>query len=249
MDSLKLLIADGNEEFRLALEDALRGSYYVRSCQDGKAALELLRSFHPDVFVLDLMLPALDGISLLHSAAASGIYPMVLATSRFVNDYVMHAATKLGVGYVMMKPCDIPATVDRIRDLSQHLHPQVTYPDPATYLSNLLLSLGIPTKLRGYAYLLEAVPLLAKDSRQSFTKELYPAVSRLYDCEPGNVERSIRSAIHTAWERRDERVWQLHFPTGADGTVPRPTNAAFISRLADSLRRSQNPDALHTSRD
>lgn len=246
MDSLKLLIADGNEEFRLALEDALRGTYNVRSCLDGKAALELLRTFHPDILVMDLMLPALDGISLLHSAAASGIYPMVLATSRFVNDYVMQAATRLGVGYIMMKPCDIPATVDRIGDLSQQLLPQVTHPDANTCISNLLLSLGIPTKLRGYAYLREAIPLLEKDPRQSFTKELYPAVSRLCGCEPGNVERSIRSAIHTAWNRRDDRIWKLYFPPGADGIIPRPTNAEFISRLANNLHHSLNPNPVHT---
>lgn len=236
MDALKLLIADGNEEFRLALAEALQGAYYVRCCQTGKEALELLRAYSPDVLVLDLMLPELDGISLLQAAVAAGIRPMVLATTPFLNPYVLEASEKLGVGYMMRKPCDIRATVARISDLSQRLLPPlISQPDPRTHVSNLLLSLGIPTKLHGYAYLREAILLMAKDPGQSITKELYPRVSALCRCEPKHVERSSRNAIESAWTHRDDRIWQLYFPPGPDGIIPRPSNGAFISRLADSL--------------
>lgn len=239
MDALKLLIADGNEEFRLALAQALQGAYYVRSCESGKDALELLRSYGPDVFVLDLMLPELDGISLLQSAAAAGIRPMVLATTPFLTDYVLDAAQKLGIGYMMRKPCDIRATVARIRDLSQRLAPPpVSQPDPRTNVTNLLLSLGIPTKLHGYAYLREAILLMSRDPGQSITKELYPMVAELCGCNPKHVERSSRNAIEAAWRHRDDRIWQLYFQPGPNGIIPRPTNGTFISRLADSLQLS-----------
>ena len=241
MDALKLLIADGNEEFRQALAEELQGAYYVRCCGDGKEALSLLRSFGPEILVLDLMLPGLDGISLLQSAAASGLRPMVLVTSRFYNDYVHEAMEELGVGYLIRKPCDIPATASRIADLSRHIRPpQVSLPDPRTHVSNLLLSLGIPTKLRGYAYLREAILLMAKDPDQPITKELYPSVGSLCGCKGTHVERSIRSAIETAWKQQDSRIWQLYFRTGPDGVIPRPSNAAFISRLADALRLNQD---------
>ena len=148
MDAMKLLIADGNEEFRRALAAELQGAYHVRCCGDGKEALSLLRSFVPDVLVLDLMLPELDGISLLQSAASAGLCPMVLVTSRFYNDYILGALGELSVGYMMRKPCDIPATAARIGDLSRHIRaPLVTPPDPQTQVTNLLLSLNIPSKL------------------------------------------------------------------------------------------------------
>ena len=239
MDALKLLIADGNEEFRLALAQALQGAYYVRSCETGKEALSLLRSYCPDVFVLDLMLPELDGISLLQAAIAAGIRPMVLATTPFLNDYVLESAQKLGVGYMIRKPCDIQATMARIQDLSQRLAaPPVTQPDPRTTVTNLLLSLGIPTKLHGYGYLREAILLMARDPGQSITKELYPKVASLCGCDPKHVERSSRNAIQSAWLHRDDRIWQLYFQAGPDGIIPRPSNGTFISRLADSLRLS-----------
>lgn len=245
MDTLKLLIADGNEEFRLALADALQGAYRVRCCCDGKQALELLRSYRPDVFVLDLMLPELDGISLLQMAVKEHICPMVLATTRFQSDYILESIDRLGVGYLMLKPCDIRATAARVGDLSRKLNPpSVTQPDPRAFVSSLLLSLGIPTKLRGYAYLREAVLLMVKDPGQSITKELYPAVGGLCGSNAIHVERSIRSAIASAWSRRDDRVWQMYFQACPDGSIPRPTNAAFISRLADSLNLSRENSAF-----
>lgn len=238
---LKLLIADGTDEFRLALADTLRGAYMVRSCQEGMETLRLLQSFKPDVLVLDLMMPGLDGITLLQKMAELELRPVVLATTRFANDYVLERTAQLGVGFVMVKPCDLRATAARIADLTQRVAPPaVTQLEPRTAASNLLLTLGIPTKLRGYACLREALLEAMRDPSQPVTKELYPAVAAVCGGNGVQVERSIRSAINAAWSHRDEQLWRLYFPPGPDGTVPRPTNAAFISRLADRLTLSRD---------
>ena len=234
-----MLIADASEEFGGALADMVRGAYILRSCRDGREALAILNSFRPDILVLDLMLPGLDGISILRQAAASGLRPMVLATSRYVSDYVVEAMSQLGVGYLMVKPCDVRATVARLGDLTQRLkQPLFTQPDPRTAVSNILLTLGVPTKLRGYTYLREAVLEKMRNPNQSITKELYPTVAALCCATPVQVERSIRSAIATAWTQRDEQVWQLYFSSHPEVRNLRPTNAAFISRLADSVALS-----------
>lgn len=239
MERMKLLIAEGTEDFRIALVESLRGAYRVRECGEGNEALELICSFKPDVVILDLMLPGLDGISILERAVASGVRPMVLATTRFISDYSLESAGRLGVGYVMRKPCDIRATMARLADLSQRIRqPVVSQPDPKVHVSNLLLALGIPTKLKGYNYLREAVLLMAKDPEQSITKELYPAVAAICGGDKRNVERSSRSAIEKAWLYRDEQVWRMYFPTEAGGQLRRPTNSEFITRLADTLQLS-----------
>lgn len=239
MNKLKLLIADGTEDFRLALTDALRGAYQIRQCVDGAQAKELLQSFKPDVLLLDLMLPGLDGISLLQWAVDMQIRPMVLATTRFANDYVMESVNRYGVGYLMVKPCDIRATVARLGDLSARIGaPVAVRPDPENYVSNLLLALGVPTKLRGFTYLREAVVLMEKNPTQSITKELYPEVAQRCLCEPMHVERSIRSAVYAAWQHRDEGLWRLYFSPDETGVIPRPTNGSFIIRLAAGLRDS-----------
>ena len=241
METLSLLIADASEEFRTALSDALQSSFRIHCCQTGKETLELLRSQTPDILVLDLMLPELDGISLLQYALDEGICPRTLATTRLLNDYVVESVTNLGVAYLMVKPCDIQATIRRIHDLSKHrqIRPMSSGPDPRTHVSNLLITLGISTKLRGYNNLREAILQMAKKPNQSITKELYPSVARISGNSASQVERSIRSAISSAWKSRDDAVWSQFFQPSANGRLSRPTNAVFISRLADRLTLDQ----------
>ncbi len=239
MQMLKLLIADGTEEFRIALAEQLAGSYVIRCCHQGKQALEMIGSFRPDVLVLDLMLPELDGISLLQQLAEQNIMPVVLATSRFTNDYVLEAATRFGVGYLMSKPCDIHATAARVRDLSARMQPvSLARPDNRTLITNALLSLGLPTKLRGYTYLREAIAELMENPGQMVTKELYPTVGKRCDASKDQVERSIRSAIAAAYKNRNEQVWRQFFGMNCQGELPRPTNGAFITTLATRLAQN-----------
>lgn len=245
MEKLKLLIAEGAEDFRLALADMLRGAYNIRHCADGNQAQALIHSFKPDVLVLDLMLPGLDGISLLQWAISAGHRPVVLATTRFVSDYVLESSDRLGVGYLMVKPCDVRATANRVGELSGRIHPpRAGGPDPKTRISNLLLALGVPAKLRGYSYLREAVILKAKEPGQSITKALYPTVAKICDCASIHVERSIRSAIAAAWENRDDQLWRMYFVPDSTGCMPRPTNGEFISRLADCLQTEPQQETL-----
>ena len=232
MEKMKMLIADPSEQFGKALADTLRGAYILRLSRDGWETMELVESFRPDILVIDLMLPGLDGISILRRTASAGQSPMVLAMSRYISDYVAESSAALGVGYLMRKPCDVRATAARISDLTQRLRqPLVAQPDPRTAVTNLLLALGVPTKLRGYACLREAILERMRDPGQSVTKELYPTVAAICGGTAVQVERSMRSAIAAAWARGDDQLWQLYFP----GEGERPTNTAFISRLADSV--------------
>ena len=236
MQKRKLLIAEESEELRGALADLFRGSCQVRCCADGSTAQRELLEFRPDVLVLDLMLPGYDGISLLQWSAEHGIRPMVLAITRFCSDYVAESAQRLGVGYLMLKPCSLSALAARVSDLNQRIRiaPELSA-DEGSRVSSLLLTLGIPPKLRGFAYLKEAVALYREDPLQSVTKLLYPEVAKRCGCAPMHVERSIRSAIEAGWKRRDDRVWRLYFQPDREGRIPRPSNGDFISRLADSL--------------
>ena len=227
----KLLIADCNEEYRAALTAALSSQYHVLSCRSGTEALVLLNQEQPDILVLDLMLPELDGLTLLERVTAKGNCPMVLAATPIFSDYVFSCSQRLGIEYLIRKPCAIEAIVCRVLDLSRRLKAPEPKVDPVNYITGLLLNLGISTKHDGFSYLREAVLLMAKDPAQSVTKMLYPEVARLCGCHKDNVERSIRTALDSAWKKRSQAAWQKYFPH-ADS---RPSNAVFISRLAEAL--------------
>ena len=236
MEMLKLLIADASEEFRQSLADQVRGAYRIRVCREGHQTLEALLSYKPDLVVLDMMLPGLDGVSILETVHHSGLHPIVLAVSKWNSDYTIRAASRYGVGYMMTKPCDVKAVAARLKDLAEQAAPaQIMTPEPRTVISNILLDLGFSTKLQGYGYLREAILEMTENPGQSVTKILYPTVGKTCGANRTQVERSIRSAINKAWEQRNEAMWKLYFPASSDGKVQRPTNAVFIAAVADRI--------------
>ena len=237
MEKTKILIADATEEFCRTLTQTLGNGYRIRCCRDGNGALQLLQTFRPDICVLDLMISGLDGITLLQKIAQRGLRPVVLATTRYISEYILASAERLNIGYLMVKPCDPAAVAARVADMAQQIRlPVFANPEPKTQVSNMLLSLGVPTKLRGYGYLREAVLLMSKQPSQSITKELYPAVASGFGATAVQVERSIRSAVKNSFQRQDESVWRMYFPAGEAGNTRPPTNSEMISCLADRLR-------------
>lgn len=240
MDTISLLIADSNEEFACSLSRRLQSTFRTSICHTGKDALRVLLKDTPDILVLDLSISELDGISLLYRAADSGVYPVIFASTPMINPYIIESMQLLKVEYLVLQPCDVHATADRIIDISKRLHRSESYaPDPKTHVSNILSSLGIPAKLRGYTYLRDAILLMVQTPMQSITKELYPSVGDLHDQTAQHVERSIRTAINKAWEHRDDRVWEHYFYGNTVKTGKRPSNAVFIKQLADRLSLDQ----------
>lgn len=237
MGKLQLLIADDADDFRLELESVLQNTYRVHCCRNGKDALEFVHQYQPDIVVLDLMLPNLDGISLLSCIAKYETRPKVLATTRYVTDYIIQTAQELNVDYVMRKPCDAQATAERIQDLSRRIQPRPEAQfDPAVFAAQMLSSLDIPAHLRGYRCLQHSITTKAARPDISLTKELYPIVGAPYNATAAQVERTMRSAIDCGWKRQNFEVWKTYFHAEADGTVARPTNGVFIARLAEVLR-------------
>lgn len=236
MEMLKLLIAESGEEFRETLAKQVRGTYRIRTCREGTEALDMILSFKPDLVVLDMMLPGLDGISIIEEAQRCGVRPLVLAVTKYPSDFMVASAVRLGIAYMMVKPCRIKAVIQRLQDLGQLLEePAAVRPEPRTAVSNALLALGISTKLRGYAYLREAILETMNHPGQTVTKELYPTVGKICDASKTQVERSIRSAICKAWEHRDEAVWRSWFQSQSGEIPVRPSNAVFITGIANRL--------------
>ena len=243
METRKLLVVDTSTSFCAELAEFLGGAYELRTCNDGLQARALLESFCPDILVTDLALPGLDGISLLKAASYAPKRPAMLVTTRFTSLYIEYAITEIGVDYLMVKPCDLRGLADRIHDLSQCEGGMIPMPCEKTSVSNMLAALNVQVKRKGHTYLETAIELYRKDPCQSVTKVLYPTVAKICGGSRDSVERAIRSAIHAAWNRRDEKVWRLYFPTCREGVVPRPSNTTFIATLADLLCKQERQQA------
>ena len=225
----KLLIAERDVPLRDGLVDLLRRQYDITLCSDGKTALELLETLRPKVAILDLALPELEGIYVLEQAAEF-LPPIVLCITDFCNDYVVQTIQDLGVDYIFRKPCQPRAIVTRLEHLSSHV-PGPGHPDLQTRTGEFLLSLHFSPKTDGFQYLKVSIPLFHQDTTQLLCKEIYGAIVSIYGLTGWKaVERSIRSAIHQAWQT-DPKTWGPYFP----GLNEAPTNKAFICRIAQIL--------------
>lgn len=244
MGDKKILIAESFVEFSEPLCDILEMHYDVCMCHSGLSVKGLLEDFLPDVLVMDLALPGLDGISLLKQICTMQVRPRILLTTCFMSPYVETVISGLGVDLVVLKPCKAEVLAERIEDLLEDEKPHLLMRlQSRSSVSSMLLELNIPSKRRGFVYLEKGIRQYLKQPGQALTKTLYPDLAREHCTQPEAVERAIRQVIHESWAKRDDRVWRMYFTPGREGIIPRPTNAEFISGLAERYKQTQQRQA------
>ena len=244
-----VFIADNSEEFCASLTAALnrsQGFRVVGTANDGEKALRMIPEMKPDVLVLDLMLSKRDGLGILKSLSTMERKPAVLATSGFVTDYVASAAAAAGVRYLMLKPCDCEAVVERLEELrgsanQPKAQPVLRRSDRAgieSMVTGIIHEIGVPAHIKGYQYLREAIIIAVNDMDviNAITKVLYPQVAKAFQTTPSRVERAIRHAIEVAWDRGDLDTLQRFFGYTVSNTKGKPTNSEFIALIADKLQ-------------
>lgn len=242
-----VFIADNSEEFCSQLTATLQkvqGFQIVGTANDGEQTLRSLAELRPDVLVLDMMLPKRDGISVLKALMAMEHRPAILATSGFITEFVASTAANLGVRYLMLKPCDITAVVERLDEMriGTEFRPSALRRNDKTgietMVTNIIHEIGVPAHIKGYQYLREAIIIAVNDMDviNAITKVLYPQVAKTFQTTPSRVERAIRHAIEVAWDRGDLDTLQRFFGYTVSNTKGKPTNSEFIALIADKLQ-------------
>ena len=229
----KLLIADSSEVFTSTLAAALQDQFQVTVCADGKTAWNLLQELRPDILILNLMLPYVDGLTLLQETPFRP--SVILAITMHMSTYVEQAVSALGIDYTMIVP-SVETVVHRLQSLIQQYTLPAESIDAYDKVAHHLRLLNFQPHRDGYQQLCIALPLFAENPKQLLTKELYPAVAKQWGCKDGrSVEHSIRKAIRGAWQQRDNATWRKYFSLGPRGQIVCPTNKEFICRLAEIL--------------
>ena len=246
-NSTTVIIADNTEEFCNNLTGALKradGFRVLGTANDGEQAIRMITEQKPDVLVLDLMLAKQDGLSVLKAISGMERKPVTLATSRFVTDYVASAAANLGVRYLMLKPCDMTALVERLKEIRggesqrQRTSHAANPGNIESMVTGIIHEIGVPAHIKGYQYLREAIIIAVNDMDviNAITKVLYPQVAKTFQTTPSRVERAIRHAIEVAWDRGDLDTLQRFFGYTVSNTKGKPTNSEFIALIADKLQ-------------
>ena len=242
---IKILLVDANETFTAQLSSVLGQNPafdVVGAANDGECAVELLQPAQADVLILDLLLPKLDGISVLKEASSLPKPPLGLVLSGFLTDYAAQAAEKLGVRYFISKPCNLQTVAERVLEIvaaeRAEKKPFRQEAQVEALVTSIIHEIGVPAHVKGYQYLREAI-LIAVDDMDvinAITKVLYPQVAKTFSTTPSRVERAIRHAIELAWDRGDLETLQKFFGYTVSNTKGKPTNSEFIALIADKLQ-------------
>src|SRR5215213_11017392 len=113
--SRKILVVDDDRKtvdlLRLYLE---KDGYQVLAAHDGRQALDLTRQRHPDLIVLDLMLPNVDGLDVCRILRAESATPIIMLTARTTEDDKL-LGLDLGADDYITKPFSPREVVARVR--------------------------------------------------------------------------------------------------------------------------------------
>lgn len=244
--SIGILLADCSEDFRTLLAQGIaqeEGLHLLGSTGDGEEAVAMALQLQPDVLVMDVLLTQLDGIGVLRQLRESGHLPRTVVVSAFLNDSIAAEVNKLGAGYCVTKPCRLPELLDRIRSCAEDggLRAPVS---PGAYdadIVEVLVSFGVMHHLNGYRFLQEGIRRTIEDPGvlQGITKILYPELARCFHTTAIRVERSMRSALETAWESGDTDRRNAFFGAAMSRFDKRPSNSEFLAMSADFIRLKQ----------
>lgn len=260
---MRVLLADDNQEFCNMLAGYVNEQddmEVVGLAYNGNQALELLEETKPDLLILDIIMPHLDGLGVLESIRSNGQFEdlKVIMLTAFGQERITKRAMDLGAEYFILKPFDMDVLLNRIRQVSNSSSMKVTDSysnfnlissstntgkkkndgDIKTSVTKMIHEIGVPAHIKGYTFLREAIIYVYEDPELlgCITKILYPKIADGHNTTAPRVERAIRHAIEVAWNRGNIDILKQYFGYTINATKSKPTNSEFIAMVADKLR-------------
>ena len=257
--NIKVVIADSCNETRRNLAEL------IESCMDmdlvgqtgnGQIACQYILDKKPDVVLVDVVLPEIDGLGVIEKVKAEWKFvekkPAFIVIVSISSDHMVECAFQAGADYYIMKPFHDRSVLSRIRQVIQYgdtnfkvLHndtkeekQKVLAYDLETDVTDIIREIGIPAHIKGYQYIREGIIMAVDDINMLnyITKLLYPTIAKKYKTTSSSVERAIRHAIEVAWSRGKIEVLENMFGYTISAGKGKPTNSEFIALIADKLR-------------
>jgi two-component system, response regulator, stage 0 sporulation protein A len=263
---ISTVIVDDNKEFCTVISDCLstQGDFAIEGiCHNGVEAVKFVKKNTPNLIILDIVMPLLDGLGVLEKLIALNLNPkpIIIVLSAIGLDDITQSAISLGADYYFIKPFDMDEFIIRVRQLVQKN--ELTYKAESlgssestieaklntekntnleSQITDIMHEVGIPANIKGYVYLRDAINMVLNDASllSSITKRLYPDLASKYKTIPSKIERSIRHAIEVGCSRgRSETLNEL-FNRSFDTNKYIPSSSEFITSVADVIVLKNN---------
>ena len=258
MTKTRILIADDNVRMVQSLKELISGEDDMEVCataNDGAEAIEKIVKYKPDVVLLDIIMPKIDGLGVIEKikkGASDEKTPEFIVISGIGQDVVTENAFELGAAYYILKPFENEVVLSRIRKLRTSLKGKFVASGNGVYdniftrrehdlesdVTNIIHEIGVPAQIKGYQYLRDAIMMSVNDGEMlnSITKLLYPSIAKRHKTTPSRVERAIRHAIEVAWSRGKMDTIDELFGYTVNNGKGKPTNSEFVALIADKIR-------------
>lgn len=262
MSMLNVAIAEDNPKTLQVLSEMLEREediQVVGKAENGEDAYEMILKKKPDVVLLDVILPGMDGLEVMEKVKSGDMEkrPSFIVVSAAGSENVTEEAFRMGASYFIMKPFKQNIVLDKIRKVASYgarshvmglggSRKVKPYEDPVLYMeqnlendvTQILHEIGVPAHIKGYQYLRDAIAISVMDQEMltSVTKVLYPNIAKKYQTTSSRVERAIRHAIEVAWSRGEMDVINDIFGYTVSNGKGKPTNSEFIALLSDKIR-------------
>lgn len=249
MGKIRVAIADDNREFVGIIQEYLSEQPdidVVGVGYDGEEILKVIETEKPDVMILDIIMPHLDGIGVLETLNRSSMKrPKIIMLTAIGQESITQQVVDLGADYYILKPFNVDVIASRIRQLAGTIteqRPRVAQAIQAVPMdlevTNIIREIGIPAHIKGYQYLRDAIMMIINEVELlgAVTKVLYPLIAEKYMTTPSRVERAIRHAIEVAWGRGNMEMINKIFGYTIKLDKGKPTNSEFMAMIADKLR-------------
>lgn len=267
MENVNVVIVDDNPMILNTLDEVISseaGLSVIGRADNGKDAIDMIKDTQPDVVLLDLVMPQMDGITVVENIKKKTSMlknPAFIILSAVGGEQMTEEAFQAGANYFLMKPFDKDILVNKIRRIGKRpVHPvpgkvleaplKAATPEEAamnreeymkehleTDITKMLHELGIPAHIKGYQYLRDAISMVVRDREmmEAVTKILYPEIAKKNYTSSSRVERAIRHAIEVAWGRGSLEVIDELFGYTISTGKGKPTNSEFIALIADKI--------------
>ena len=267
MENVNVVIVDDNPMILNTLDEVISseaGLSVIGRADNGKDAIDMIKDTQPDVVLLDLVMPQMDGITVVENIKKKTSMlknPAFIILSAVGGEQMTEEAFQAGANYFLMKPFDKDILVNKIRRIGKRpVRPvpgkvleaplKAATPEEAamnreeymkehleTDITKMLHELGIPAHIKGYQYLRDAISMVVRDREmmEAVTKILYPEIAKKNYTSSSRVERAIRHAIEVAWGIGSLEVIDELFGYTISTGKGKPTNSEFIALIADKI--------------
>lgn len=257
MAVLNVAIADDNERMVEILDNIVRRDSELRivgKANNGEDVYRMIKEKEPDVVLLDLIMPKLDGLSVMERINQDQTikkHPKFIVISAIGQEGITEDAFNLGAHYYIMKPFDNDMVLNRMKAIKNYMNTDnqkgirtcsVNEKGRMENLENdvtdMIHEVGVPAHIKGYQYLRDAIIMVIEEPEMlnSITKILYPTIAKRNQTTPSRVERAIRHAIEVAWSRGNMEIINSLFSYTVSTGKGKPTNSEFIALIADKIR-------------